>query len=686
MVYTKERLEHALRVFHEIAPYGNERGFPSDNLERHLRSRYGFRRAAKIVPLPNFSTWHEHSKEGSDDGEYDPKQEKKKSCNRKKKNDPKRKAEDVGDEEKQVKKTKDEEKASLEPYITFRLMTENGRRFLADLGPIRGRGQGDFEDEELEREPHPEPSYFNRYPSTRKSRKNSDAYGTTELAREWGVESEISKVGGALARTSLRSGRILKKKKSEERKEQDVEDYNPDNDRDPVVTKDLDKDHVSQAQPSPTTSTVTKPDVTKPIPARQIGSWDDPIELLDDSDEEGPHLPNSHATLHHHNKNNATRQQYPPSPVSLRSDSVSLSQASRSHDEFYSEASTFTIETYYAHPIHFRLIPKARTQCDFCADYRMGILGLGKRAVSVFVDKDKPFQYQELGDGHCNEGKSPTKMCVTCALRRLWITRCHDPSASSYNSNSRARSNTKPAFRRVQGLMPTKERLAAYLRHLFKKELLPGTNTLSKTALLPTCNLCFTPAMWECCKWQKTDIMKRPCRIPDQTDSSAVVRALSGTPSTPPRKMDADVKPIFEEKPTTSVDKDDDVDMAPNALPSSSSSITNSLKSQNLPSSNSSSKPPHPHSSTTTLSSPSYLRAPISGCGLKLCLTCKSFLETRCNGQLDRSKVMKWLRAGPEHGNKFGPRADVEWLFGGSMLERCYEMGVGECGKGGRRG
>lgn len=83
------------------------------------------------------------------------------------------------------------------------------------------------------------------------------------------------------------------------------------------------------------------------------------------------------------------------------------------------------IATSFVHPINFKFSAAqnpART-CDFCRDYRYGIVGCGcRKNVEVLVEGGKIVE--EMGGGYRAEGQEPTNMCIMCALDRFQISRC----------------------------------------------------------------------------------------------------------------------------------------------------------------------------------------------------------------------------------------------------------------------
>lgn len=616
MVYTQARLDHALRVFRDVSVWRNRRGLPSEHLERQLRTGYALRKTAQSVPLVNV-TWRD--KDSSDDEEYDPFTERKAAC-RKKKVERKRKADDISDGEKIVKKIKGSHdtfsaQVADASCVVLKLNSEHGRALLKSIGIIRSRVEIDPEAESSGEEDTP--SYFSRYASSRKKKKKPEnAWNTLELAREW-VGSDLENVLSGTGRR-LRNGKTLQQKKKEEEKrkktnKRDVSSNNKTSDSSTTAqTGQSSLPNKSNNQNLRSIHRVTKPVIKND---RMGGSIHNPINLDDDSDEHAQQTSVKETLTiadSQYNCHPQVKQEYPLSPISLQ-DEPSSRAVQPDVPDYNSEQGILVIETSYAHPIDFRYNPNPATglPCDFCADFRMAILGLAKRTVEVFIDPDHPYQYQEIGDGHRSEGRDNTRMCIKCALGRLLMMRCHD-SRDVDEMSTLEKQAQRPAsnFRRIRGLVIDGNKMNAYIPHLFQKTVKDAGGTEDegigdgdgnggvslKIPFLPTCNLCYAPATFECCRWQKTDMMKRARQVPGSHTMS-------------------------------------DGSMSAKLLPAK------------------------------------------AGCGLKLCGNCRLFVDQECQGKLDKRKVMKWLHAGRGKGNSFGPRADVEWLFKGSMLDQCYAAG-----------
>ncbi|KAJ9651004.1 hypothetical protein H2198_009698 [Neophaeococcomyces mojaviensis] len=680
MPYTKARLEHALKIFRETAPYKLQRGLPSGNLERRLRRNYSLRDVSRTSFTRTATVWQDRDSGGNSDDEYDPKEERKKlkaAATRKKKNNQKRKAEEEAENDRKTKKVKGEEPCydSNSAYLTLVLTTEKGRSLLADLAHTHNTScLGQQHDQECEKEP----SYWRRSSGSKKC--NSSKLAIHELT---GSELDAGADNDVEAPISgLRDGKVLDNENNAGFcRSLDGEDSR----REKIIKQKTAKDSVQNHEDHTLSA--------KTGSVKKTGS-------------------HSYATIEiEHNENNVTsstalslskvapsmlRRKPKPvvsKPVTSGSANTSLSafsvEKARHAHSFRDESGLITIETCYAHPIDFKHIPQTGGEpCDFCSNYRMSVIGLGKKFISVFIDPDVPTKVHEVGDGWRSKGVPATKMCVSCALGRLMITRCHTLGTGSARQQQ---------FMKIPLLNSSEENRRAYLRDLFDPSKRP--NHFSESAgkregPLPSCNLCPAPAFWKCCKWQNRDKMNAPCRVPSSATVSepwSAVQALSSsrspsvTPSASLVSMTRESTPIYTPPASTlpvnkvsnkiingkkrqviCLDSDSDDDILPQAKqritavdltggPTQSFQIGTSQTSQR---------------SNSIAALQSGLRPPIQGCGLKLCHPCKLFVEARCDGSLDRRKVMEFLRKE----SKLGPRADLRFLFQGSELERAYEQ------------
>jgi len=679
MVYTKARLEHALRAFRETSSHLCKEGLPSENLERHLRSKYAFRQSSKYATLANVTLWQEKSN-GSDDEDYDPEKEKKRLKPRRKKAEQKRKAEDSGDQEKPVKRSKGEKEEDHRAYISFTLTSDKGRKLLRDLSRVHRTDLASFEKERSE---EVEPSWWKRYSSSYGGTSVRDMSKPGVLLDDDVSERDTDDDFGSdklVLATSLRSGKVRARPRGSKELEANTHGVAKQDQHVTNVSKisrpHLDGVHNPGQQPTFDGSSGS---------IRRIDSISDQVELDYRSSgevEQAPSVLHPIDSKHNVNKHPTAKiENQPRVPAASLSEDLSSAQA----QSFLDQPGLITIKTAYAHPIDFRFMPPVGQRCDFCSDWRMGILGHGKRVIQVFIDPDQPTQFQEMGNGHRSLGKPCTKMCISCALDRLLIVRCHcvdQPGCSSgYYSLSRD-SQIAPAFAPIAGASFNQHNLTLYAARLIPK---PGTPEASASPSrhgpLTPCSLCPQPASWQCSKWQKTDKTKKPCRIPGLDSATLATNAVisfSSSPLTPPATPSSTTAtsagPLAGHKKRPSIitisSDSDDGDFPPRPPPKpAGQTVSSRSTSHRAPSTTTTTRSP------TSSSRPPQqtLRPPLKGCGLKLCTPCKTFVERRCGGLLDKKQISKWLR--DESRVKTG-RADVEWLFEGSCLERAYEKRI----------
>jgi hypothetical protein len=146
-----------------------------------------------------------------------------------------------------------------------------------------------------------------------------------------------------------------------------------------------------------------------------------------------------------------------------------------------------SIQTWWAHPMDFRHTPTQQDPCHFCNDFRYGVFGCGNGQLNVTVIKyPNNAAYEEMGDGHCSQGKEPTRMCVTCALRRLHISRCQVHLLLRFDAVST-------------------DRTRQYVADIFNEDF----DVFIKKSAYRTCSLCFGPGLWRCCTDQRVDKLGR---------------------------------------------------------------------------------------------------------------------------------------------------------------------------------
>ncbi|EXJ89697.1 hypothetical protein A1O3_02764 [Capronia epimyces CBS 606.96] len=154
------------------------------------------------------------------------------------------------------------------------------------------------------------------------------------------------------------------------------------------------------------------------------------------------------------------------------------------------------VTTFWAHPIDFKHIPTPQIPCHFCADFRYGIFGYGELTVEVIqYPNSNSIGYEETGDGHRAQGHEATRMCVNCALNRMYISRCG-------------------IHRFKQRAVYACQRLAEYRRQVLAEPWEPPL----KAGVCLTCSLCSNAALWRCCSMQRFDKFGRALSAEDGHD------------------------------------------------------------------------------------------------------------------------------------------------------------------------
>lgn len=385
-----------------------------------------------------------------------------------------------------------------------------------------------------------------------------------------------------------------------------------------------------------------------------------------------------------------------------------------------------TITTHYAHPIDFHHMPTPSHPCDFCSDYRMGILGLGRKTVSAFVEDTDPARYQELGDGHRASGRDVTRMCKTCAHKRLDMTMCHSVEQQQVCAEQREEGELIAQFSKIPGVSYSQQELQDYMSDLFQHTPRDGRNIQnSNTGQIPACSLCPAPAWWQCCRRrvvEATEYAETSSRCASPAPPP-IIQCLSPFSSFSPAKMDnterdarslthctemssqivgslchelldpADsiVPSVFDFRLHEGVencsqimkdDGDDSEGSDDDLMEITAEAFYSVQPGRSLCAS------PFEHCEgmaarldNSTSSAPGLVfpfnigsrnasQVFTTGCGLKLCNPCKTFLERDCNGVLRKRKIMRMLT----QENKFGARADTEFLFEDGLLAEAYRQ------------
>lgn len=715
MVYTKARLEHALKVFRQTAPHRGRRGLSDAHLgwymERRLRDT-----TTKAPRQKGFQNWNFSVVENdAEEDEYDPDEENRmlaasrKKNKKKKEANMKRKAADEDEQQGPSKRRKGEElphRIEEAGFVTLTLTTQKAKaklqELLQGLRIVRGNS--------AQMTPEKTRKYNERKEASDEARRRARLgvdlqsggvlMDMDDVADMIVDPSNVHDIQEWYGRTSLRSGRVLKKevknKVNDDNDGNDVENGVPLPDR---AEETIEVQQHEQSAPVP-------PSISQSTSI--IGeSSTQPIEI-DTSDDEQPE-----EAKQIEYSSTSTRPKIGRPIHALSRINRSLTPRERNTpSQFRHEPEIKHFKSSFVHPINFKSMPlrPSESYCDFCSDWTMGVLGHKKRNAIAFRNPRDPNGFT-FRDNHRGDPRPPTKMCVKCSLGRHFIMTCHSPKHAS------AVNESDPKFMRINSGKFNSEQINSYFDFLFPEERKKPWLRGQRAGPLPVCSLCPQPASWRCCKWQKFDIARRPCRVPDvasqgRTAASAVVslsssgghRTSNGVSALRGQQTEPEVISLLDssdEEESTSSPAAPDKSVRTPPSPLSSSQTTNtastsmSLQTQTRPSKfevrphpdplpastppDPSSPPPQsppPSSTTTKPSTP--LRPPIQGCGLQLCKSCHRFLNTTstCNGLLHQGIVMKYLQE-----SRLNARADMEWLFEGSLLQiRVEERG----GRGGR--
>jgi hypothetical protein len=436
--YTQARLAYALEVFRDSLPYRTKRGFKTENLEHQLR-KYELRTPTSKTIAQRSSLWVDKD----DSGDYDPSRSKKRQtdlCPPRPRNN-KRKERELGDDREKGESFKKKGRTWKSGRnngevckIVLKLTFDEGRRKLqklADAGVPAPEAETlcDMEDEQ--------PSLWSlgggSFRQTSRSTLSTAARRRSILAPDLGQDDD--KRSQQSCGVGLRT-RML-----------------------PISKASRGAQTCTRCVPCQQTKrkcTQKKSDVgTSCTQCRNDGSECS----FASSEVEQEKFKSSPGT------------QY-DNPITIESpSSVCLD--------------TKWITTSFVHPINFKFSAAqdpTRT-CDFCRDYRHGIVGCGpSKLIEVIVERGKIVE--EMGHGYRAEGKEPTNMCIMCALGRFQICRC-----------------TKHEIVPIAGLCPG---------DFDYRQAFDNFSMVGAPAFNHWCNFCVSPAFFACGTPQQCDKFGRP--------------------------------------------------------------------------------------------------------------------------------------------------------------------------------
>lgn len=540
MPYTVSRLQYTLDVYREAKIRDLASG-PSRTVQRHLRNDYSLRQVAPSLTIKNaLGGWLE---DDSSADEYDPKPSKKRPSTAHVCKTPKKlKRVHTQQPSPQTIQQEDTDLPSL--FVTLRLKSDSAKKVLRDLAKEHGTGYNSeaakheqssvrsdqqsgllyFPSEEGQNDPHGEATGTYLHKLDEDSRKIDNSDGRVLRSRKI-PDKEVSAqplkcvaCKAAKKRCSLSSGRTRLPPCAQCLQNWvkcvvDLPNAEPQIDSDrpvklPDVPQSQDPPQQNSSRPqSGGDSAVTRGPV--PTASQVVRSLVSPrrypfITHIGTSGE----------------KENPIFLDSPPSSPGAR--------AAPPSSTTHSTGRVVRISTFWAHPIDFKHCVTPELPCHFCSDFRYGIYGYGEKTVNV-IQYPNSLKYEETGDGHRADDEEATRMCVNCALNRLYISRCN-----------------AHGFERFVALQDA--HLVKYRDQVIAKTWSPRL----KNGAYVTCSICPKAAVWRCRADQQFDKVLRPltaeqgrgrgCGLVLCHDCWAGV-ALTGTLSRPtkgPSRADAD--------------------------------------------------------------------------------------------------------------------------------------------------
>ncbi len=437
MVYTQRRLRETLRLFRRAKaaePRERERG--SLQLDHNLRNKYAVRDHGQQRTGAQAPRWQKDDSDDDDD-DYDPtrKQQQKKHIERVIR--PKRKAGDIGDGAKEKKKARTlarestmEELRSKASFITLKVASKTGKDQLMTLSEQYHTGLQSREAFGLKRTLGDASKDTWAWEKEHRKTYEQQFYEQSE---------EIDNTGGR----ALRNRKV------------------------PTIEMDIRKPRTKDRD-----ETETEPQDTPTFLEQQQGK----VEYRMGST---CGLPSPASTP----PDPAFRQQQEDCRQKCRgNDFITISPSPSPTPECRLER----ISTDWAHPIDFHYVPgQGQPPCHFCANFRYGIRGLGKLRVTVKRTGKANKMYEELGDGNRNNDKEATRMCVVCALNRMYISNCRNHELKA-----------------LPGIDPLKPVLGGQTMKRYVDQIIYEKGIEDNKLFHPVCSLCIGPALYRCCTVQ----------------------------------------------------------------------------------------------------------------------------------------------------------------------------------------
>lgn len=155
-----------------------------------------------------------------------------------------------------------------------------------------------------------------------------------------------------------------------------------------------------------------------------------------------------------------------------------------------------TIITKWTYPIDFLFMPSANPlqpnrfsrPCHFCNDFRYGIYGCGRTRVQLAYIVERGV-FDEISGGNKARGCEPTRMCGLCALEFLHTSKCPEHRLVPLSGRKDV-----PSLNLQQWMANLSDRSLHRNRRL----------------TYPCCSFCPSPALFRCCAPQKNLSVKGP--------------------------------------------------------------------------------------------------------------------------------------------------------------------------------
>ncbi|KAJ9608831.1 hypothetical protein H2200_006602 [Cladophialophora chaetospira] len=458
--YTKARLQYALKVFREAR---EDTKPAAPKIQRHLRNDYQLRRVKTASTLLHATTWDDDDASSDEYNPSFPTRRRPVIPKTPKAKRPKQGLVPANPSHTTLEKS-DADSGPFPSLVTLKLCSHRGRVLLNALAGQHGTGY-DTKDSDEDSESL-EGSGRTRRRETRK----------TFMEKQ---DEESNKIDEGTTRSGLRRKVDTPVKTQGCKVWKQANTHCPAKPSDKLPCKRCEDDHINDveyeilldANARSKDAFALRPAPSHAQPTRtSLVTGERPIDELRRHFVDVQAMRGGHALLPGISRQN---------PITLDSPSPTPETPKPKPDD------TFIIRTPWAHPIEFK---SKAAECHFCQDFRYGIYGYGLLKVEVARMADG--QLLEVANGHLSKGKAATRMCILCALKRLYISRCKVHAIRQTGS-------------------PEKARISKYMQQLLDKQYPDGPAI--KTGVYYPCSLCAQPAFWRCVADQSHDL--RRCKI-----------------------------------------------------------------------------------------------------------------------------------------------------------------------------